>query len=448
MSLWNDTPACVREGAIVVLLVLCGGPTSPATSQEQAKAVREETDVLRCGAKGDGSPGGGDAIQIALDRARPGGEVYIPPGSYNLTRSLEIGKNVVSLRGAGPAATIWSERNIPLLRHSGDHSPLRLIDLSFDAQHPEAAAVVVETQPVFTQSREVWISQCRFTGEGTGISLIGVREAMISDCQFTVGRAGVYLRDCSNPTVIGCFFSPLQENPKSRGIRYDGASSSVFSAGLRVIGCTMMGLAVGVDVSGTDFLCVSSNLIDYCDLPLRMVDQDAAIVQGNYIGARGDRQTGTSAGVEIRGDAMTSQHIKIVDNIVTTYDSTVLHRTGIRARNVHGLTITGNTIHFWNEYGILNEKCQRVTIEGNTILPATENTGIVIARPTSGEAIVPPGETRLVVAHGLGVYPARAFVTPGRLVTCAVTGMSETDLVLELGASFRDSVRVFWKVEE
>lgn len=427
----------------VAVLAWFAGPGAFATA-----AAPQTVDVRSFGAIGDGSAGGGDGIQLAIDAAPPGGVVIIPAGSYNLTKTLQIADKAVTVSGAGQATVLWSGSPLPLIHKSGHGRTLRVEKVGFDAQHPAAVAILCENPTTtYTQSLDVWISDCSFTGNGSGVSLVRCREALIANSRFVVGRSGIVFRDASNPLVTGCFFSPLVENDSARGIFYNGDHASVFSAGLRVAGCTMMGLAVGVDVRGSDFFSLSASLVDYCDLPVRLVDQDGAVIQGNYIGARGNRKHGSSVGIEVRGEEMVCQHIKIVDNIVTTYDSTVVLRTGIRADGVHGLTITGNTVHFWNNGGIEHVRCERVTVERNTVLAAPGGTGAPVNAPTAGEAVIPSGESSVMVGHGLGVFPVRVFVTPDRPVPCGVIVRTDRHITIAREKGAEEALRVFWRVE-
>ncbi|MHB8930989.1 MAG: right-handed parallel beta-helix repeat-containing protein, partial [Melioribacteraceae bacterium] len=211
---------------------------------------------------------------------------------------------------------------------------------------------------------------------------------------------------------------------------------------LSIIGCTVIGFAIGIEVIGTDYVEISSCMIDYCDLPIKIVDQDTGLIQGNYIGSRGTN------GIEIRRvtAGLYSQHIKIINNSIVTYPIAST-RTGVFVEYVHGLHITDNTIHFWNQYGINQTNCQRVFIDSNLLLSDPPNTGTQINNPTSGMATITANQTTVTINHGLGDFPAKVYLTPSVAVGCGVTSRTSTQITIQIASQFSYAVNVFWKVE-
>lgn len=387
-------------------------------------------------------------LQQAIDRAPHGATVTLGASSIHVATPLRIvGKDIV-LTGTGEASLLWTDRPIPILFKEGSGTFLSLDRIRFDAQVRGARGVeCAAPSPTLIQRQELVVTACTFTGLGAGIVLNNVREPLITATRFTVGETAVLLRDVSNGAITGCFFSPIVEQQGTRGIHYDGDPGSPFAAGLRIIGCTLMGLSTGVEISGTDFLSMMGNIVDYCDLPLLLADQDGASVQGNYFGARGSRQSGRAVGVEIRGGVHTSQHVLLQGNTIVTAPETGVPGTGVRARGVHGLRIVDNTIHFWTEAGVDHDSCTRASIEGNTILGSPAATGPAVIRPTSGTALIARGVRSVTIPHGLGIKPARVWATPEVPAACGTTA-TELLLTVTLVRALDHDVRVFWRVED
>lgn len=395
------------------------------------------------GAKGDGSAGGGNAIQTVINLAQAGTVIYIPIGSYNITSTLTIGNKQLSLKGDGYGTYIYNTNAISILKKSSHNSILWVEKLRFDAQNSGATGIEFNDPTLIdAQSLDLVVVDCMFTGMGIGIKLINARETIIKTCKFDNGTNGIYLKDSTNPTVVECYFSPLAEGSSTRAIKYDGFYNSAYSAGLRIIGCTVIGFAIGIELIGTDYFEISSCMIDYCDLPIKVVDQDTGLIQGNYIGSRGTN------GIEIRRVTvgLYSQHIKIMNNIIVTYPIASA-RTGIFAEYVHGLHITDNTIHFWNQYGINQTNCQRVFIDGNLTLSDPPNAGIPINSPTSGIATIAANQSSVIVNHGLGTSPAKVYLTPSVAVGCGVILRTNLQITIQIASQFPYAVNVFWKVE-
>ncbi len=444
-----------------ILLTLCVGSIATAAPPSDATNASGilcplPASMTAVGVLPGEKPGAGSTLlrpdvqelQSMVDRAEPGATIVIGVPSIVMTQSLFVGPKPVTLRGGGEGTVLLTTLPIAAIAKRGHGTLLTLEHLRFDAQ-VEGAIGVEFDDPVRTlvQGQDLVITNCTFTGKGSGVRLVNAREPLIAFSRFSVGETGVYLRDVANGVVLSCFLSPLEERTGTRGVYYDGDAESPFSAGLRIIGCTIMGSSVGVEVSGSDFVGVVANVIDYCDLPLRLLDQDEAIIEGNYIGARGVRHTGNAVGIEISGYRRITQHVRIQGNTIATPPEASRTRTGIRARNVHGLRIVDNIIHFWNTFGVDNDSCTRVCIRGNTLLSQPENTGIAVAFPTSGIALIAAGDRSVTVPHGLGIIPGRWQATPDQPVALGVRSDSRT-LTITLPGPLAAPLRVSWEVEE
>ncbi len=431
------------------------------------------------GAKADGRSGGGNAIQLALDAAGPGPDpnnprrvrtVFIPNGSYNITQTLiiESANSLVRLDrtivGEGDQTYLYCSSAFSgailrkLMRSDAQHgNTFQIEGIKFDAQSTNAIGVLVDTLNAQTsdkQGPDMLVSHCSFVGPGTGIKLVGTREPQINETTFDIGTVGVYLNKTANPSVNDCFFRTIQPDvyQVALGIHYDGQGETKYDAGLKVTGCTFIGLYSAVKAYGTDWIEISSCIIDYCDLPIELIKQDTALIQGNWIGAfRRYGSASLTIAIKVYGVGSTlCNHIRIVDNRVVTYADGAPQRTGIHVRKTYGLQIANNTIDFWNAFGIDNAgspyDCSLVAIEDNEILSSPPNTGTRVGRPVAGEAIITPGNTTVVVQHGLGTYPARVYLTATAVTPCGVIIRDSVSLTISIGSTFPYNVGIFWKV--
>ena len=102
-------------------------------------AARHAVNVREFGAKGDGLTDDTDALLAALKQAAPGGTLSLPPGTYAVSRTVEIPEGVV-IQGAGMHLSIIANMHHP----------------STDARS------LSETQPSF-QGRDLLTGMSRFT---------------------------------------------------------------------------------------------------------------------------------------------------------------------------------------------------------------------------------------------------------------------------------------------
>src|SRR5687767_14163583 len=72
-----------------------------AFAQSPGGATDGRANVRDFGARGVGSTDDTGAIQRAIDSLRRGGVVYLPAGTYRITRTLRISVDGVAIEGAG-----------------------------------------------------------------------------------------------------------------------------------------------------------------------------------------------------------------------------------------------------------------------------------------------------------------------------------------------------------
>jgi hypothetical protein len=97
------------------------------------------------GAVGDNVTNDTTAIQGAIDAAQTagGGYVYLPPGTYRITSTLDFGPTQIGLIGAGPGVTIiqMATNNIPIIEITGySANNLRIENLTLQGPGPNSGS--------------------------------------------------------------------------------------------------------------------------------------------------------------------------------------------------------------------------------------------------------------------------------------------------------------------
>ncbi|MDI3340500.1 MAG: right-handed parallel beta-helix repeat-containing protein [Sphaerobacter sp.] len=146
------------------------------------------------GAAGNGRADDTSAISAALATAkRRGARLYVPAGTYRVTRTVVIdsplritgeGRDAVTIAGVGTMDIL------AITRTSGvEIAGLTLTNLSDSAEWGEAIHL--------TDASDITIQQCRFTHlPDTAVGLIRVARVTVADCEFSdVQGSGVRLHD-------------------------------------------------------------------------------------------------------------------------------------------------------------------------------------------------------------------------------------------------------------
>lgn len=84
----------------------------PLTVAAKPAAARRTVNARDLGAAGDGLTDDTAALEAALKRASPGGTLLLPPGTYALSRTLEIPEDVI-IQGTGMGQTILANLHPP-----------------------------------------------------------------------------------------------------------------------------------------------------------------------------------------------------------------------------------------------------------------------------------------------------------------------------------------------
>jgi hypothetical protein len=338
--------------------VVLGQRENPAS---QAAAVKT---VVEFGARGDGQADDTSAIQRAVDG---GGEIVFPPGTYKLTKTVEIDLakvGLTSLVAHGPARVVMAGSG-PAFRfvgtHAGTAAPesvnpqvwerermptvegLSIIGGNDEADGIEASGTMQITihgvhirgvrhgVHMVTRNRNVLIDGCHiYENRGIGIyyDRVNLHQTNISASHISYCKGGgIVVRggDVRNIHIGGCDIegNHAKEGPPTANVLFDCADGSVAEAA--IVGCT---------IQHTKDAPESANIR----------------ILGKGIARRSNRDLSFNCG-----------HVTIGDNVFSDV------QTNIHLQGARGVTIVGNT--FWQgyEHNLLVENSLHVVVGANAM---------------------------------------------------------------------------------
>ena len=324
------------------------------------------------------------AIQAAVDATPDGGVLRIPAGTIHEVSTVVLPDRDLTLvlygatiktRSVSRYAFIQSNRRRLTVmggRFSGVGNGIRY-DLSpSDTQSYDFAAVGVEFA---------------LPARSVAINLTGARESTITNCFFD-SCTGIYLRESVNTHVMGCQFRNC-----AKGIHADGsATGSDFNAGLMVSNATMLGCGYGLHVVGWNWASVVNSMIDYCARPVDMTNIDTASIISSYLsnsdsrrGSRGAPVVNVDSNGNIPGGS--SKHVRLSHSQIINHTTDTPERSvGIRLDGVEWCSITDNSIHFWQKYGVqVTRKSHYLQIVLNVFNPTAGGTAPAAVYGTNGD---------------------------------------------------------------
>ncbi len=216
------------------------------------------------GAKGDGSPKGGEPIQQAIDSLTEGGVVFVPQGEYKIESTLQDGGRTIFLQGdgcnedpanSGKATTIMPVGPIVGLKFEGNRSGAADIKILGDNGAADDVSHGIWSRVSRGQWKNIIVQNCR--GDGVyftfgnisfwqGITcLSNGRHGFNIDASFDVrstndanactfinldlrinGQSG--LRTGSNSTFANYFYDVVAQNNGSFGVELNGDYNKFF----------------------------------------------------------------------------------------------------------------------------------------------------------------------------------------------------------------------------
>jgi len=219
-----NVPASPARYALTLLMVCAVSPFLAAAETTFAKPMipalnweprSDWLNVKQCGAKGDGVTDDTEAIQKALDGAREGTTVYLPPGTYRITRTLLLDGPLVGVSVVGhgrDTRLIWDGAAGGKLLRDGGVAETRFVGLLLDGQGKAAVGLWHYSDKRFeTEVRHMHLAFLNFTDAAILAeekAKLALAETNFENCLFDNCRRGVAFTSFNDYdyTFDGCEF--------------------------------------------------------------------------------------------------------------------------------------------------------------------------------------------------------------------------------------------------
>lgn len=392
--------ARVSRRELLTGLAVVGGAASIASiDRGRALAASALADTLAVGEVAVSGTGTA-AIQAAVDAAPDGGVVRIPAGTTHDVSTVTFHDRTLTLLMFGATVRTMSPSSYAFVQPG----PARLS--VFGGRFVGVGnGILYRRTPSDAQSYDFAATAVDFSlpAGRIAINLTGAREATITNCFFD-GCTGIYLKQAVNSHIVGCQFRNC-----TKGVHADGgATGSAFDAGLMISNATMLGCGHGVHAVGWDWASIVNSMVDYCDRPVTLTNVDTASIVSSYLSNR-NFAGGTDAApvVEVatsQGIAGGSaQHVRLANNqIICRANATPDRSIGIRLSGVNWCSITNNSIHFWQRYGVqVTAVSTYLQVLGNTFnpVPGTSPVSILGTNGDDGTWIISDNKLGAPIAN-------------------------------------------------
>jgi hypothetical protein len=257
-----------------------------------------------------------DALQAALD-AGAKGVVYIPAGTYRVTRPLVV-QTGTTLMGAGYCATVLStEKPIPAILHLRRVGGPMTIVRDLWVAGPvggnwEATGIFVDG------SNGVTVRDCWVSALGTGIRVNGISDTWLRNIVFELNHNGIVVQcpelgwASGNLRMIDCY------------------GYQNYFAGIRLTNCRGVQMH-SCSATGSAFMLVAENCAQV-----------------------------TISGAQVN------------------WDRSPWRKFGMRLEDCDTVTVADSVVEGMPEYGIAAVNCRRLSLRGNVIRNTTDGPGMML----------------------------------------------------------------------
>lgn len=359
------------------------------------------------------------AFTAALGAVPDGGVITLEVGKTYQLNSVNVTGKRITIIGYGSTINCNGASNGAIFKT--DHGKrLTIVGVRFTGT---GKAINYVTAPSGSQFDDFEISFCRFENTDYGIYLDGSREGRIISCSFEgVSNGGIYRVRSVNTDVISCYWKNTTFGVNDEG---DGTA---FSAGLKIIGGTMIGCGTGVYSQRSDYVVLNGVMIDYCDNPVVFRGVDIALIGGGcYITTR------TTAPAilidEHVASATTCREIRVIGNAIASNIDDVTSDT-VRINKLASGEVSSNSITFWWRSGIDFSACTNLKITYNKINPdpgstAPTKTSVLESATGSNSNVISDNEVaQTITTISAEVARNSGFVTQNRSESASGTGVT------------------------
>lgn len=422
------TSSTIRTLLAVALLFVCGALVISAQKDASPSSPRDAAATVRdYGAIGDGQADDTGAIQRAIDAGR--GAVVFPPGTYKLTKTVEIDLakvGITSLVGHSASRVVMAGSG-PAFRFTGTHGGTAAPEsvkpqvwdrermpavegLAIEGAHEEADGIEAAGTMQITircvhirgvrhaihmveRNRNVLIDACHlYENRGIGIfyDRVNLHQTNISASHISYcDGGGIVVRggDVRNIHVSGCDIegNHAKDGPPTANVLFDCADGSVAEAA--IVGCTIQHTkdapqSANVRILGKGVVRRNNEDVSFNCGHVTIADNVFSDVQTNVHldGARGVTIVGNTfwQGYEHNLLVENSSHVVVGANAMERnplYGYTSEARNRVWFRGCQDCTINGLHLHAVEDSpaALALEKCRRMHVAGNTLL---DNAGV------------------------------------------------------------------------
>ncbi len=355
----RNSSFAIAYGTLLLFLISIAGTVNIG---KEVKNTNLYLNVRDFGAIGDGEADDTKTFQRAVDSGR--GDVYIPRGTYRLTKTI-----VVDLDRIGPVSIIGS--GTATLVMAGQGPALRLI-----GTHGGTASPITVKENVWKKQRMPLVSGLEIIGAAPGacgVEAKGTMKANFSRLLIRKVLHGVHLRERNRNVIISdCH---IYEN-RGIGIYLDHVSLHQINVGNSHISYNEGG---GIVQRGGD---VRNLQVGNCDIEGNMSDKTPAtanVIIDATEGSIGEIAV-TGCTIQHTHNARESANIRIIGkslprdyangelrggNITITGNILSDVQVNVHLQKVRGVTIVGNTIWKGYKHDFLIEDCSGISIASN-----------------------------------------------------------------------------------
>lgn len=437
-----------------------GGLLVLGQNRQEPAAASKQTTVLDYGARGDGESEDTAAIQRAVNEGN--GAVIFPPGTYRITKTVEIDLakvGMTSLVAQGPARIVMAGSG-PAFRFIGTHEGTAdpesvkaqvwqmermpsVEGLAIEGAHEEADGIEASGTMQITirgvhirgvrhaihmvkRNRNVLIDACHiYENRGIGIyyDKVNLHQSNISASHISYCGGGIVVRggDVRNIHISGCDIegNHAKDGPPTANVLFDCADGSVAEAA--IVGCTIQHTrnapqSANVRILGKAVVRRNNQDNEFNCGHVTIADNVFSDVQTNVHldGARGVTIVGNTfwQGYEHNLLVENSSQIVVGANAMERnplYGYTDEARNRVQFTHCQDCTISGLHLHQVQDSpaALSLENCRRMHVTGNTLL---DNEGVALLLSEVSDSRIADNLIRSDVPRGAGVPPAKSSI--------------------------------------